>query len=253
MIRLKELRLNAGITQRELSARSGCTISAISAMENGKRVPRTSTAQRLASALGCGVNDLLSPVAPKSASGYQQGILLALGSLSNDGRFRVRHKDRFYPDAVQPLFGTNVFFMEQAARPSGYWVVRSSKLRPPELGNVTDWKGFCRAWIEIHSSLVPITQHVWKRGVRHIPGLKIYGSKEIVEAVMDHLPITPKKIQHISHSVDGGKYTGRTYCLTLQKNDTASSLAYIDGFPRNDAVWDSWAEKIARVNSMDSK
>ena len=252
MIRLKEIRLKAGITQRELSARSGCSIATINAMENGKRIPRPATVQRLASALGCEVEDLIPPTAPKSMTGYQQGILLALGSLANDGRFRVRHKDRFYPDAVQPLFGTKVFFLDQADRPVGFWVVRSTKIRPPELENINDWKGFCRAWIEIHGSLCPITNHSGKKGIRHVPGLKIYGPEEIVEAVMNHLPIAPKKIQHITNSVDNGKYTGHTCSITLHKKDTASVLDYIDGFPRNDAVWDFWAEKIAQINTMDS-
>lgn len=251
MTTLRRLRREAGLTQKELCRMAGLTVPRYSALENGHSIPRKSTAARLAAILRCDVADLLPVPDPRpTPTGYQQGILLALGCMEAE-RFRVRCQDRFYPEQVRDIFGTTVFEVHQR-RPSSLWCVRSALVRPPKLEDVTDWKGFSRAWIEIHGSLVPITQHIWKsKVVRHVPGLKVYGPYNVLEAVMTQLPVSPKKLQRIVNDVDGGKYIGRTSGFTLQKHDTVEVLDWIDGFPRNEAIWTTWQEKIARINSMD--
>ena len=52
--RIKNARQRAGITQQELSMRTGMTVTAISGLENGRRrTPRYDTIERLSEALEC--------------------------------------------------------------------------------------------------------------------------------------------------------------------------------------------------------
>lgn len=57
--RLRELRAAAGLTQRELAARSGTSSAAISNFEAGNNAPTLGTLVRLAEALECRVSDLV--------------------------------------------------------------------------------------------------------------------------------------------------------------------------------------------------
>lgn len=60
MTRLAELRTAAGISQQELGRLSGVPQGVISTIENGAtKHPRTDTAQKLARALGCTIDELL--------------------------------------------------------------------------------------------------------------------------------------------------------------------------------------------------
>lgn len=58
--RLRERRIHLGLSQNELAARSGITRQAIYAIEDNQYLPTTMVALRLASALGCRVEDLFS-------------------------------------------------------------------------------------------------------------------------------------------------------------------------------------------------
>ena len=57
---IKRARLNAGMTQRELSQRLGVSQAAIVQFEAEKANPRIDTLKRIAEALNCSVDDLLS-------------------------------------------------------------------------------------------------------------------------------------------------------------------------------------------------
>jgi len=57
--RLRELRTAAGLTQRELAARSGTSSAAISNFEAGNNAPTLGTLVRLADALECDVTTLV--------------------------------------------------------------------------------------------------------------------------------------------------------------------------------------------------
>ena len=57
--RIKEARLNAGITQRELAEKLGVSFVNISQWENGTRKPKYETRQKIADALGVTVDYLL--------------------------------------------------------------------------------------------------------------------------------------------------------------------------------------------------
>lgn len=57
---LKELRKSKKITQKELSEAIGVSQSAISHIENGKRLPSMKTAQALSDELDCTIDDLFN-------------------------------------------------------------------------------------------------------------------------------------------------------------------------------------------------
>lgn len=57
---LKELRIQKGLSQNELAIRAGITRQAVSAIESNLYLPTTRVALRLASILGCRVEDLFS-------------------------------------------------------------------------------------------------------------------------------------------------------------------------------------------------
>lgn len=57
--RLRHLRMSRGLSQKELSRRSGVDRGAISELENGRRGAQPSTARRLAAALGVEVEQLM--------------------------------------------------------------------------------------------------------------------------------------------------------------------------------------------------
>lgn len=59
MINLKAARLKAGMTMKELGACVGISESSYCLIENGKRGLKLELACRLASALGCKIDDLL--------------------------------------------------------------------------------------------------------------------------------------------------------------------------------------------------
>jgi transcriptional regulator with XRE-family HTH domain len=60
--RLRELRAAAGLTQRELAARTGTSSAAISNFEAGNNAPTLRTLVRLADALECNVTALVEPL-----------------------------------------------------------------------------------------------------------------------------------------------------------------------------------------------
>ena len=58
--RLKSFRTQKGLSQGQLAAQTGITRQAISAIESNLYLPATAIALRLASVLGCQVEDLFS-------------------------------------------------------------------------------------------------------------------------------------------------------------------------------------------------
>jgi transcriptional regulator with XRE-family HTH domain len=58
--RFRELRVERGLTQRDVAAASGLTDAYISNVENGFAVPSLTTVLRLAVALGCKVTELVA-------------------------------------------------------------------------------------------------------------------------------------------------------------------------------------------------
>lgn len=58
-MRIREMRLKAGMTQEDLAAAIHCTAPAISHYENGRRDMPVSTLVAIALALNCSVDDLI--------------------------------------------------------------------------------------------------------------------------------------------------------------------------------------------------
>lgn len=54
--RLKQLRKNADMTQKEFSKKIGCTMASLSAYENGSKVPPTQTLINLSSSFSCSID-----------------------------------------------------------------------------------------------------------------------------------------------------------------------------------------------------
>ncbi len=57
--RLREWRERRALTQRELAAKAGMTVSTVNRIENGLQRPRISTVRKLAEALGVAPEELI--------------------------------------------------------------------------------------------------------------------------------------------------------------------------------------------------
>lgn len=178
-------------------------------------------------------------------TGYQTGIIYAIGSSSGDGRVSVRSIDRWYCDVVQPLFGTVVYSQTLKGREKPQYVAKGKMNKQINLDNVVDVAGFCRAYIELHGVLDRRSAKD-RSGNRIWPlRLRVYGCEEVLEFLMRNLPAGLKKIQRISNLVDG-KYNGDTCAIYYQsKKEIFEILDYIDGEPRNEKIWELWSETIS--------
>ena len=58
MLKIKELREQAGITQTALSEAIGITQACVAGWESGTSVPRTEKLPKLAEVLGCSIDEL---------------------------------------------------------------------------------------------------------------------------------------------------------------------------------------------------
>lgn len=56
--RIKEIREQKGITQKEVCEKAKCTIASLSRYESGKRNPTFESVERIANALGVSISDL---------------------------------------------------------------------------------------------------------------------------------------------------------------------------------------------------
>ena len=61
VMRLRDARISAGLTQNEVSERLGVSQGVISSWETEGFLPRTRQLPLLASVLGCSINDLFAP------------------------------------------------------------------------------------------------------------------------------------------------------------------------------------------------
>lgn len=177
-------------------------------------------------------------------TGYQAGIIYAIGSNAGDGRICVRSVDRWYCDVVQPLFGTTVYHQIIQGRDKEQYVAKGKAVAQIDLASVRDVPGFRRAYIELHGVLDrrPAKD---KRGNKIWPlRLRVYGQDKVLEFLMEHLPANLKKIQRISNLVDEA-YKGETCAIYYQsRREILEILDYIDGEPRNDRIWELWKKMM---------
>jgi transcriptional regulator with XRE-family HTH domain len=78
--RIKSARKKAGLSQKDLANRMGVTQSNISQYENGYKSPGYETLERFASAIGCGISDLLPGEVTASQGDSSAGSSLLLQS-----------------------------------------------------------------------------------------------------------------------------------------------------------------------------
>lgn len=173
--------------------------------------------------------------------GYQQGILLLSGCADGNGRYVVRSADKHFVDSVASLFPTAPYFQRSAdLRHCDYWVIKSYRFAPPKLADVTDWRGFCRALLELQGT-IDLRPCKTRRGepIRRLR-LRVWGQPEILTAFAAAIPAKPKRIQDVVHTV------GSTHALYYQsRREICDIIDYIDGQPRCEKWWDRLSKMLA--------
>lgn len=176
-------------------------------------------------------------------TGYQQAILYLLGTYA-DGHFLVRCADRWYINAVADLFPTRPYLQPRPREgKKAFWTLKSARVDlRQELSGVADWPAFCRGVIELQGC-VDLLHHRSRRGEERLtPRLRIYGSEELLDAIMPVLPAAPKKLQRVSTA------TGSTCALYYQSpSEVAAILDYIRGLPANRPLWERWGAVVPHI------
>lgn len=174
---------------------------------------------------------------------YCKGIIYSTGYLVNGEEksyVTVRNLDPWYANIVAEWNGkVNVYQSKYNLERDGaeQWAVKLFNLpRFPELDDIKNFSAFARAYIEIHGVL---DSHIIKGYQNRRTRLRIYGNLDVLSLLNDVLPAKPKKIQEINTQ------TGTTYCLCYQsKTEVCEILDWIDGFPRNESVWEHWNKTL---------
>lgn len=89
---IKEMRMNAGMTQKELAEKLHCTDKAVSRWETGKGFPDVSYLIDLAAALGVNVNELLLGRKIESENEKQINDALLVDTIAGTGKKIYRQK-----------------------------------------------------------------------------------------------------------------------------------------------------------------
>jgi transcriptional regulator with XRE-family HTH domain len=115
--RLRHLRRAKGMTLDQLSSAVGRAPSQLSLIENGKREPRLSLLQAIASALGVPLQDLLRPEAPSRRAGLEIELahFQAEPAYAALGLPVVRGGRRLPADALESLVGLHREVARRAA------------------------------------------------------------------------------------------------------------------------------------------
>lgn len=178
---------------------------------------------------------------------YCNGIVYATGYFANENNKKylvVRNLDKWYIENIAKETGYTAYESTHNFERDGrnQWVVKCRNISElPALTDIKNLFDFCRAYIEIHSILDLANAKDRKGNPIKRLRLRIYGNEEILSFLNQNLPAVEKKIQHIKNSIDD-KYIGQTYALYYQsKTEILEILKWIDGFPKNIAVWDKWS------------
>ena len=173
-------------------------------------------------------------------TGYQMAILCLIGCKAGD-KYRVQSVDRWYADAVADLFPASRPFRQRQTDKQDTWRIASSTVdySAVSLSAVTDWIGFCRGVIELQG-VVDLWPHRTRRGVPiRTLRMRVYGQPDLLQAVMEHLPAPPKKIQDVRTN------SGCTYAIMYQSpREVLDILDTIYGTPANEALWAKWRTLI---------
>lgn len=159
---------------------------------------------------GRGSRPAVPEAAPWRAAGFRRldrrgayllGVLWGRTSVGSDRSFWVRHRDKWYPEAVKSWLGITAGIREvssgtgrqyrlKVSRAADIatlenifarygWSPRNAPRRPYPAGEVDD-RGFIRAWVELHSSYDMAAMRLTKT-LR--PRLRIYGNYELLNEV----------------------------------------------------------------------
>ena len=174
---------------------------------------------------------------------YHQVIRYAIG-YSDGNRVIVRSIDKWYVYTISEICGNtpypNNYYRDRDKTPQ--WTIKSAKLSIPTLADISDWQGFCRAYIEIHGVLDATRGG---KGLR----LRIYGDEDVLTAIMQHLPAAPKKLQYITNKIDG-KYIGSTCAIYYQSSlEVLTIMSWLDGEPKNESIHGKWYDVINKKHS----
>lgn len=183
--------------------------------------------------------------------GYYAGIAYSTGYIANDAGKKylvVRNLDLHYPKQIADISGYNMYtsaccvWRDKAIQ----YVVKARNVRKmPVLSEIKDVTGFCRAYIEIHSVLDRATRKDRKGNNHYFLRLRIYGNNTVINYLNDNLPVTRKAIQHIVSS------NGQTFAIYFQsKEDIDKIISWIDGYPKNQKVWDKWNAIFANTEQI---
>jgi hypothetical protein len=157
--------------------------------------------------------------------GYILGLLWGTMSTWEEG-YWFRHRDRWYVDAVRDYLGITAAVQEVASSTgpqyrlkivrtewveslsslleSQNWAPRNAQERAYPSGSLND-RGFCRAWVELHSS-VDIHQAKRRNGTYYPQKrLRIYGNAVLMEEMNYVLSsaagLEPRKLQRTANEI----------------------------------------------------
>lgn len=184
---------------------------------------------------------------------YCNGIAYATGYFANDGNGKylvVRNLDKWYVERIAEESAYSAYESTHNFQRDGanQWVVKARSIHfVPELECIKNQSDFCRAYIEIHG-IIDVNKTKNRNGipVKRLR-LRIYGKENILNFINKILPAEEKKLQYIENVVDG-KYSGKTCALYYQsKREIEEILQWIDGFPKNNQIWEKWEDAVKEL------
>lgn len=180
-------------------------------------------------------------------SDYAIGILYAYGYLNKkNNRIYVVCYDKHFPEILSKETGYALFHTAQnKVGVRSYAVAIGNMSGIPPISDVKNYADFCRGYIECHNCLSLMHCHNKKTGRKFLElKLEIYGKIENLELIMNLLPAAPKKILAQKSSSSGNTFYSLRY---KSKSEIADILNWIDGTPRNEAVWKKWRDTLNQI------
>ena len=193
------------------------------------------------------------PIGVHGLSDYCKGVMYASGCMikeENTKYLSVRNLDKWYAECIGKETGythyPSMHNIKRDGRPQ--WTVKSRNITEmPDISSAKNPADFIRPYLELHSTL----DTVKAKSTRKVR-LRIYGKEEFLSIIMRYLPAKPKKIQKISNKVlsEEKEYTGKTCAIYYQScTEIEQILNYINGYPRNDVVWDKWCSVMDETDT----
>lgn len=181
---------------------------------------------------------------------YCNGIAYASGYFANENGKQylvVRNLDSWYAKSIETESKYKSYKSTHNFKRDGkvQWVIKARDIdNIPDLVEIKNIADFSRAYIEIHGCLDLATAKDKKGNYFKKPRLRLYGNEKIIFFLNKNLPAEEKKIQYISNVVDD-IYNGKTCAIYYQSlKEIINIFQWIDGFPRNEYIWNKWQEII---------